>query len=160
MTKYQFIIAIIPMIGFSCIYEESSSTESIISNKTAHSINIIPYYHGYIVHEDVLYISKGSDTTVLRKSTRGKGAGYSYPIHLAIFDSTQIAFDDTVKFMHYSYYSTNSGFGSTGIPYTHNRSIYNGDNYIRKIVSEEKYKISNEYTFTFTEQDYLEAKGK
>lgn len=72
MTKYQFIIAIIPMIGFSCIYEESSYTESIISNKTAHSIIIIPYYQGYIVHEDVLYISKGSDTTVLRKVTEEK----------------------------------------------------------------------------------------
>jgi hypothetical protein len=145
---------------WGCSKEESSYTESILSNKTSHSINIIPYYHGTIVHEEVQNIPKGIDIVVLNKSNRGKGTGYSYFDHLAIFDSTQIAFDDTVKLIHYSYYSTNSGFGSTGIPYTHNRSIYNGDNYIRRIVSEGKYKISNEYTFIFTEKDYFDAKEK
>ena len=95
---------------------------------------------------------------VLDKNEKGKGSGFSYPLYLAIYDSVLVAFDDSIKAIHYSYATTNKGNNSKAIKYDSSRSIYNESNYIRKITQEDKRSISNEYTFTFTNQDYLDAK--
>ena len=95
---------------------------------------------------------------VLNSNTKGKGRGYSYASYLSFNDSTLVIYDDSIQIVHYSYKESKNQL--LGILYDSSRSLYNENNYIRKIKQEEKHYISNEYTFTFTEQDYLDAKNK
>ncbi|GAL83936.1 hypothetical protein MYP_1164 [Sporocytophaga myxococcoides] len=73
------------------------------------------------------------------------------------FDSLNIVFDDTISSVHYR--QNLSGDNPEAIKFENNRNLYNEDNYVRKVVMEKKHYISTEYSFTFTEQDYLNAKN-
>lgn len=155
MQKIQLYILILMLT--SCSVEESTYTTSYIYNSSKHSIKISPYYQGNIVKEDSVNIGVNQTYKILDKNNRGKGSGFSYPLYIANYDSIQIRFDDSIQIHHYSFAASKSKTSFDGIVYDSNRSIYNESNYIRVIKNEDKYSISNEYTFTFTEQDYLDA---
>jgi len=144
------------MLCFSCRHEESTSTKTFITNNSSHSIEIIPYYQGVISNVDIKYIAPNSTLPILTNHTRGKSAGYSYPIYLIAVDSIYVLYDNLKTVVYYKENST--GNNPKAITYDSSRSIYNEANYIRKITQEDKRSISNEYTFTFTEQDFLDAK--
>ncbi len=154
MKKILFVILILTL---SCKYEENTNTKSFINNNSAHLITIIPYYQGMIVKEDSVNIGINERYLILDKNNKGKGSGLLYSSYLAIYDSVQVLFDNSFITTHYSYATTFSLTNPKAIKYDSSRSIYNETNYIRKITMEDKRSISNEYTFTFTEQDYLDA---
>ena len=144
--------------ALSCTLEESTNTKSFINNNTLHIITIIPYYQGLVVKEDSVNINSNSIYEILDNSNKGKGTGFSYSLYLAIYDSVQVAFGNSIHATHYSYATTNKGNNPKAIKIDSSRSLYNEVNYVRKIITESKRGISNEYTFTFTEQDFLDAK--
>jgi hypothetical protein len=154
MKKLSFIFLVLVL---SCKYEESTNTKSFIANNTSHSIIIAPYYQGGVVKSDSISINSNQQYMILDKNNKGKGTGFSYSSYIAIYDSIQIIFDNSVKSTHYSYASNTLGTNPKAITYDSSRSIYNEANYVRNIIMESKRSISNEYTFTFTEQDYLDA---
>ncbi len=154
MKKY-FILYLLFIVHVSCRYEESTSTTTFITNNSSHSIEIIPYYQGMISTIDIKDIAPNSTLSVLSNNTRGKSAGYSYPIYLIAVDSVYVSYDNLNTVVYYKENSLSTNLKA--ITYDSSRSIYNEANYIRKILIESKRSISNEYTFTFTEQDYLDA---
>jgi hypothetical protein len=157
-TPFKSFIAFSIVAFSSCNYEKSANTKSFINNNTFNKVTIIPYYQGFVVKEDSVQINSNQLVLVLNKNEKGKGSGFSYPLYLAIYDSVLVAFDNSIHATHYSYATTNKGNNPKAIKIDSSRSIYNEVNYVRKIITESKRGISNEYTFTFTEQDYLDAK--
>lgn len=140
----------------SCRYEESTFTKTFIANNSSHSLKLIPYYQGMSSNVDVKDVAPNSTLEILNNNNRGKGTGYSYAIYLIPFDSLYVVYDNTDSCVYYR--ENSNGINSKAIKYDSIRSIYNVSNYVRKITQEDKRSISNEYTFTFTEQDYLDAK--
>lgn len=157
MKKY-FIFCLFVILYISCRYEESTNTKSLINNNTLHTITIIPYYQGSVVKQDSVNISSNKIYEILDNSNKGKGTGIPYSSYLTFYDSVEVAFDNSVHATHYSYATTNKGNNLKAIKIDSSRSLYNEVNYVRKIITESKRGISNEYTFIFTEQDYLDAK--
>lgn len=94
------------------------------------------------------------------KANRGKGTGFSNPSYIAIYHSIRIIFNEVDSITHYSFATSLIRINPEVIPFPSNRSIYNENNYVRRILSENKYSITNEYTFIFIEQDYLDAQNK
>ncbi len=153
-------LLLIILVLSSCRYEDSTNTSNFITNNTAHKITLTPYHNGIADNNNIVNINSKESKMVLENNNLGKGTGYTYASDLAIKDSTYVLFDDTILEVHYSFKESSNNIHSTGIKSDSNRSIYNENNYIRQIKSENKHNISNEYTFTFTEQDYLDAKNK
>jgi hypothetical protein len=152
--KFNLIILIIYISLSSCRHEESNDTVTFIDNKTLHTIKVLEYSNGLLLKE--IFNNRMDKKIVLNSNTRGKGGGYSYASYLSFNDSTLVVYDDSIQIVHYSYKESKNQL--SGIFYDSSRSLYNRNNYIRKINQEEKHYISNEYTFNFTEQDYLDAK--
>jgi hypothetical protein len=152
------ILFIIMLSALSCNLEESTYTTSFINNTSSHSITITPYYQGLVVKEDSVNINRNQLYEILSKNNRGKGSGFSYSLYIAIYDSISVKFDNSIQTIHYSDATSHFVSNLNGIKYDSNRSVYNNDNYIRKITHEDKHNISNEYIFTFAEQDYIDAK--
>ncbi|WP_045459713.1 hypothetical protein [Sporocytophaga myxococcoides] len=148
-----FIIWVLP----SCRDKESTHSESFIINTSNHEIKILPYDDGNLINGDIKSIPANSTIKVLALTTRGKSTGPSYANNIMFFDSLNIVFDDTISSVHYR--QNLSGDNPEAIKFENNRNLYNEDNYVRKVVMEKKHYISTEYSFTFTEQDYLNAKN-
>jgi hypothetical protein len=152
MSKILILSCLIVL--FSC-KEESTNTKTVFQNKSGHSIEVRPYIQGRESIEDVKIIANNESIVILDKDNRGKGTGFTYPKYILSMDSVEVIFDGTVKAVHYS---ENIVIGNPkALGYANPRNIYNEANYIRKITSEDKNNIYNEYTFVFTEQDYLNA---
>ena len=157
MNKVTFIL--LTVILFSCRKEESTDTISIIKNAASSTVIILPYYQGLIVKQDSVSIIPNESSIVLSNSNRGKGSGLSYPRYLELYESIVVKFDVSIKAVHYNYATSNLALDSKAIKYNNSRSLYNEGNYVREITMETKQFISNRYTFTFTEQDYLNEKS-
>jgi len=157
-TTFKSLIAFSIVAFFSCNLEESTNTKSLIINNTSSKVRIVPYYQGAIVKEDSVKINSNEKLKVLDKNERGKGTGFSYPLYLAFYDSVIVVFDNSIQAIHYSYAVSGLSSNPTAIKHDSSRSLFNEANYVRTITQENKRSISNEYTFTFTAQDYLDAK--
>lgn len=81
-----------------------------------------------------------------------------YPTLLqgADFDSAVIEFNNSRKAVHYGYNKT--GSNPNAILYSSSRSIFNEKNYTERIILGTKNLDEREFKYTFTEQDYLNAK--
>lgn len=156
--KHTFILTLILLSITSCIKEESTYSSTYLVNNTMHSIQLLPYFKGVISYDEAISIQPKSNILALSKSSRGKAQGLSYATYMVPYDSIYIVFDDSINAVHYR--QNEQGKSVSAIKYDNKRNIYNRDNYEYKIISEEKYKIHTEYTFTFIEQDYLDAKEK
>ena len=137
----------------SCRDKESTHSESFIINASNHEIKIQPYDDGNLINGNIKSIPANSTIKVLALTTRGKSTGPSYATNIMFFDSLNIVFDDTLYSVHYR--QNLSGNNPRAIKFENNRNIYIEDNYVQKVVMEKKHYISTEYSFTFTEQDYL-----
>jgi hypothetical protein len=150
------IIVIGSLLLASCIREESTETISLLTNNSTHKIKITPYSQGTAVVKDIVEINGNSSLNVLSQANRGKGAGISYASYLAFTDSVEVVFDEQLRSTHY--FQNSTGANPSAIRYENARSLYNEKNYTRKIISEKKNSITNEYTFSFTEEDYQAAR--
>ena len=154
--KFSLLILIIYIFLSACRREESNNTVSFIDNETLHTIKILEYSNG-LLSQEILIASSMGKKMVLNNNARGKGRGYSYASYLSFNDSTLVVYDDSIQIVHYSYKESKNQL--SGIQYDSSRSLYDENNYIRKITHEDKRSISNEYTYIFTEKDYLNAKS-
>jgi len=137
----------------SCIKEERALSELVYVNHSTKKIELKIYRDAIIV--DSFFISPNSQNIKESHYARGKyeKATIFYEF-LRNSDSTTIIFNDSFKITHlYDSITINS----KRIGYFSNRSIY-GNNYVESIFEEKKHFIHHKVTFTFTEQDYLDAK--
>jgi|GEM_PF-5621874 len=152
------IIIVISLLLVSCIHEESTDTISVLKNNTSHKIRITPYDDGKPLTEEVVEINENASVEALFRTYRGKGTGLFYANYLTFMDSVEVRFDDRRRSIHMSYALNSTVTNSNAIRYDSNRSLFNEKNYNRRILAETRNHITNEYTFTFTDEDYQAAR--
>jgi hypothetical protein len=140
---------------FSCTHEESNETITIIENLSSQQITVTPYDNGMALTSDIHTIEPSKKKVVQQGSARGKGNSFLYSDDIQVMDSVVINFGRDVSSTHYSYSVV--GSNSKAIKRDNPRSLFNRDSYKRVILSETKYALVNEFTYTFTVQDYLDA---
>lgn len=151
--KKIFIVGLVLIV--SCIKDYNSSTKSYIDNKTSHNITIAPYYNGYIDSSLFRIILPFENKLVYEKNPRGKTLSPDYATILQPYDSVVVTFDGIYKTTHLKF---NSEIMCTDcIVFNSNRSISNNDNYIKTITEETKHYQIGYFTYTFSEQDYIDA---
>ncbi len=138
----------------SCIIEDTGYTKSIIINETGYTIKIIPYQNGVEQVDMIKILTPNTTTVVFERHDRLKTLKPSFAEILQLYDWIEIVYNDVETIKHQRFSSQDQ----TGIPYSSNRNITNPENYIKVITKETKHSISGYFSYTFTEQDYLDAK--
>jgi hypothetical protein len=144
------------LILAGCSKEQFGHTKTFYVNSTNHSIKLLPYNGGLLLAGDVKTIPPLSTTEAYSASVRGKTIDPCFGTLLQPYDSVLVTYDDAVKIPHIKF--NLSYTGTHRVLFTSNRSISNPGNYIREITNETKFSIEGRFTYTFTEQDYLEAR--
>lgn len=136
---------------YSCTIEKYGSTETILKNDTDYSIQILSY-KGDKVYEEKNIPPKHS-LVALKMNVKGKTIYPNYGTLLQPFDSVVVIYNNTVSVTHLRFDSKND----KGIPFSSTRNLTNPDSYIKVITNETKYSITGYYSYTFSEQDFLDA---
>ena len=151
MKKYFYLFSMILIA--SCIKEESTFSELVYINNSKNTISIKVFQNSFLT--DSFKILPNSELIKENFSDRGFS---NEPIIFFDFlresDSIIVTFNDSFYTTHLNDSVT---FGKKRISYFSSRSLY-GANYTNSKVDEKKHYIHYKKTFTFTEQDYLDAK--
>lgn len=155
----QFLVLLsINFILSSCVKEKQTFTDLKIKNSTAHSVEIIPYRHGDIYSEVIINIREYSDT-MIKKNYFHRGISnipLFFPEYLNDTDSAKVIFDNQFSITHY--FKQTSMVSEKYYEKLSNRNLSNLDSYNSFIESESKNTRHWISIYTFTEQDYLDAK--
>lgn len=147
-TRYGIFI-ILPILMYACC-KPIFYSETLITNNSTHAIELIPYKDGVELTQQAI-----SCNTSETKKIYGDGGVSLFDTLDA--DSIYVVFDNAYKNVHYSHESSKTSNNPDVIKVTDVRSLFNVDSYIHRIKEQTKCASGNEYTYTFTEQDYLDA---
>lgn len=153
-----FLLIFWPFFFYGCIIKPDyvSTSSSFIMNSTIHYVEIFVYRNG--VPEDVLWQIAPGDTLCLadQMSVYGKSLGSPYGYYLSPFDSVVIWFDSLKSSKHQRFTDTTTC--ERCIPANSNRAISNPDSWVPTVIYENKHIMDGYFTYTITEQDYLNAR--
>lgn len=155
MKAKLFIYLIFIMIT-GCVLEHGGKFVSYIENDTTHQIELHYYKNGQENQDVYLSLNQNEIKEVL--VTAGSDGLDSYPSHISgyEFDSLIVEFDNSRKAVHYNF--NTAGPNPNAIMYDNPRNLFNEENYAERIIVEKKRRSEREFRYTFTEQDYLDAK--
>jgi len=159
MSFRTIILVLINLALFwGCHPQKGFKTISVLENQTEHQIIISYYRNGSLNKQNGVLINANETKEVLHSAENGKGPGMTYSTLLqgADFDSAIVAFDNNRKSVHYGYNKT--GSNPNAVLYPSPRSIFNEENYTERIILGNKRLDEREFKYTFTEQDYLNAR--
>lgn len=140
----------------SCIKETSTHSTTIVNNASTHNIKLIPYSQGIENSAYSVELTKHEERIVNNIENGGKGKGTTYGNLLELNDSIKVFFDDTISITHYKLKVV--GANPKSYSYMSKRNFFNDSSYIGIITSETSGTRNWKFTYTFTEQDYLDAK--
>ena len=143
-------------IFISCKKEEVGHTSSFIKNTTSHKIMLLPFNGAILDNASIKVINPNTTLEVYNKSVRGKTIEPSFGTLLQPYDSVVVSYDDTIKIPHIKFNTVYSG--NHKVLFTTSRSISNQNNWTKLITKETRYSLEGNFTYTFIEQDYLDAK--
>lgn len=134
-----------------CIVEHSYLVNSILVNESGKSIQIMFYKGGNLNPEFEVVISTEERKQVSSNET------FTYAGLLSIndFDSLVVKYDNDKRSVHYGF--NKLGKNTHAILFDNQRNLFNDNNYSKEKILDKKYKHESEFTYTFTEQDYLSA---
>ncbi len=141
----------------SCTDQTSYKTVSLFENDTPHLITVKGYKNGTVNTLSEQTITAQQTKEVYVDQNDGKGRGLVYPGEIAGLDSLVVEFDVGIKAIHYSSLTKN-GTNPSALDFSNSRNLFNENNWIFKTVKETKRRLESEFSYTFTEQDYLNAK--
>ena len=140
----------------SCTKEETTLSNSFAKNNTNHTIKVQPFYNG-IVNTTMTFELQGKESKkIYYNNTRGKNIGLTYGGINQPMDSFIVTFDNLYSIVHYK--PPLIGNNPKRYLYNSKRNLYNDTSYVTVLENKTKYSNSWEFTYTFTEQDYLDAK--
>ena len=149
------ILIIICGLLISCIkQEESTHYKAIIKNPTLHTIRLEGYSSGMILPGDTILLGAGQEIKIADGSSRGKNTSGFTPNYFRNADSIIITFDHQYKVVHYI--DSPLIQAPKSYLYTSTRNIVNYKSY-KKVSTEEKHGVFNDFTYVFTEEDYQYA---
>lgn len=135
--------------------KSSSKTVSVLRNQSGQQINISVLRNGLEQEFGQHTILSSTEKTVLEGEGRGKGTTATFSDFLAGKDSVVVLFGNNVKAIHYS--RNRVGPNSKAILYDNPRNLFNRNHYVRVILDDQKHFFQDQYTYTFTAQDYQDA---
>ena len=148
------IILILILLSTACIIEDGGFTESFLINQSNHSIKVVPYLNGTVQVDAIELVNPYEKLSVFHLHQRGKITKPSYADILIAYDSVKLIYDDQYAVKHLKTVAQ----APHEISFVNNRNLVNVKNYEFVLDKETKHTIANHYNFTFTEQDYLDAK--
>jgi hypothetical protein len=95
-----------------------------------------------------------SEKLLINTGGRGKGNGWVGPF--SFVDSLVVVFHSSKKAVHY--FNNVTGKNPNALLTNNPRSLFNEDNYVQKTIIDDDCHLETEFIYTFTEQDYLNAK--
>lgn len=158
--KTLFISSCLTFLIFlsACKKDAVTESSSIIKNQTNHTISIQTYKKGEISPELSFEIAPQEEKQV-HFSHKAKEGNHivSFAYLLGYQDSVKVTFDHTFSIIHYL---SIKGNAEKYIAYESPENLINQKNWEQSVV-EKSSKSGKKYTFTykFSEQDYLDAKG-
>ena len=154
MTRFIFFLLVLWMTN--CTKEKIGHTKTFIKNTTAYTIKLLPYSGATLDVSNIKTIPPASTVEVYSANVRGKTIDPCFGTLLQPYDSVLVTYNDSVKIPHIKF---NLSYpGDHKILFQNGRSISNPNNYVKEIISETKYSLSGQFTYTFVEQDYLDAR--
>ena len=126
-------------------------TKTFYNNTTSYTIKFLPYKNGLVITDSIKVFLPYSITLLERSKYFMPSATTDFVSNYQQFtDSIIVIFDDIKKEKH--------NYLKSYIP-NKERSIYSNysDVYLKKIIEQRKNFIEVEFTYTFIEQDYLDA---
>lgn len=151
-----YLLLLLLIVFMGCIKEKVGHTKSFIKNSTSYKIILLPYNGAAIDNSNIKVINPNSSVEVYNANVRGKTIEPSFGTLLQPYDSVVVSYDDTIKIPHIKFNLVY--IGSHKVLFNSNRSISNQSNWTKAITNETKYSLQGEYTYTFVQQDYLDAK--
>lgn len=139
----------------SCSKEKNTYSNSYGKNTTFHTIKVQPYKNGVIDNNTGFQLQANESKQIYYNNTRGKNAGLTYGAANQPADSFLVTFDNLWSIVHYK--PTLVGNSSKRYLYSSRRNLYNDSSYVTVLSKDTKYSNHWEFTYTFTEQDYLDA---
>lgn len=151
--KYLFVFA---FLFASCIKESNTSSDTFFINETSHDISVLPYRNGIIDSNQTFNLAPHETNKVISLGARGLTPGMSFGEPNQFQDSFVVVFDNTYKIAHYK--PAPIGNRVKRYLFSSDRNIFNRDSYKRDLITDKKHFREWDFEYTFTEQDYLDAK--
>jgi hypothetical protein len=151
--KFITIFLISIAIFISCVDHTLNRATSILENSSGHRIQILYYKNNKIDNSREVNLDVGEAEKVLIDDD---GGTLNYPTLISELDSAVVIYDGTRRGIHYGY--NKMGNNPNAIFFSNSKNLFNGKNYVENITLREKKRTEREYKYTFTEQDYLNAK--
>ena len=156
MKLFSAIAVLILLCG--CTKEESTISYAYLKNGSTHKVVIRPHFSGIVPPDKIITLFAGETKEIATASfARGIGnQGFSSSYFGAPNDSLVVIFDDLYSITHY--FNTPATLSPKHYLATSLRNIANPKSYDLQSRDITKYQRENKYTYTFIEQDYLDAK--
>lgn len=156
MRNINYII-IFSLLALSCSKEKYTSYTTKLYNKSTHIIKIEPYIKGILNTPYVTVLKPDSIIQIASGGQRGIGVGKSGFFSNQInADSLIVTFDNLYSIVHYLVEPSNKS--PRYYLYSNFRNLINMESYAFREISESSNTQSEYYDYTFSEQDYLDAK--
>ncbi len=156
-----FLFVIFCFFLYSCDHMGTgfSKNKVYFNNSTSHVIKFLPYKNGLVITDSIKVFAPNT-VTLFESTNISMRGGASQPTftgrYMLSTDSVIVTFDGIRKEKH-RVISASSVAAFIFLP-SKERSIFkSSDAYKLKIIEQTKYDVVSEYTYTFTEQDYLDA---
>jgi hypothetical protein len=155
--KLSIAVLLITFFISSCIKEKSTYSTTIAVNSTNHYILITPFANGVISNKDSFSLDPNVSKNIYESYYRGIGSGVTYGYDIPYTDSIIVTFDNRYKMVHYNHILPTM-LNTKHYLFLSKRNLYNDSSYNRVLLSETSSNKDWRFTYTFTEQDYLDAK--
>ena len=152
MKKYVYIVYIAISFIACRDKEQIKFSKSYMDNQTVYPIEIILYKDGKIAKVDKSKTLPALSKTEVEPVSEGIT---SYGFWLIAYDSLEVKFANLYSSIHYL---NAQGNNISAIKRGNPRNLYDGVGWGKKILEDTRRKLVVEHTYTFTEQDYLDAK--
>jgi hypothetical protein len=165
--KTKLIVLIFSLLILSCHRREYTAIYNVyICNESGKEL-YLKYYRYGLVQENLTEksIKNGECRNVF--SATGRGSTSTYGNLMGYSDSAVVTFEDSSKLVYYGYFQK-TGPNPKAYPNNHPRNFFGKDSigqsvrndWVYKLLSETKHSRNEELRYTFTEQDFLDAKNK
>ncbi len=153
------LLIILFLINFlcGCYKEQSTHYYAYLTNNTQHTIEIKPYFQGNTFPSLSITLNPNQTIEIANGVQRGKNPNGGFNSkYISGSDSIRVSFDIQHTITHYVNTPANLNFKY--YLFTSLRNIAYARSYTLEGKDIGKNGRENKYTYTFTEQDYLDAK--
>lgn len=141
----------------SCIKEKLTLYNASVVNGSTHKVVIKPFFAGINPSDKTITLLPNQRFEIADGADRGLGnQGFSSAYFGGPNDSVIVVFDDLYAITHY--FNPSSALAAKHYLFSNVRNIGNHSNYALRTNRLSNNKEENIFTYTFTEQDYLDAK--